>query len=241
VSYFNPFDRIPDPPFMVLPQRQIDYEPEAIAALAYSDTLPIMLPRKGIYMFSVDREIREGVTLFNFGETYPSMTTPEVMIEPLLYLTSKDEVDQMQASSNPKIALDNFWIRCGGNIERARELIRIYYNRVVFSNIYFTSFTEGWRTERGMIYIMYGPPDKVYKSLDEEIWGYRKQVVRSSWGGRYTVSEDFIFFTFKQRDNVFSDNDFFLSRESTLITQWDQAVSSWRRGIVFRFDNPGGI
>jgi hypothetical protein len=112
---------------------------------------------------------------------------------------------------------------------------------VVYANIYFTSFTEGWRTERGMTYIMYGPPDKVYKSLDGEEWGYRRQVVKSSWGGRYNVSEDYLFFTFKQRNNIFSDNDYFLSREETLVTQWNQAVSSWRRGVVFRFDNPDGI
>ena len=238
ISYFKPFDRIPDPPYMMLPQKQIDYEPETTVALAYSDTLPIMLPRNGIYMFSVDREIKDGYTLFNFGESYPTITTPEDMIEPLLYIATKDEVDQMKADPNLKIALDNFWIKCGGNIEKARELIRIYYNRVLYSNIYFTSFTEGWRTERGMIYIIYGPPDKVYKSLDGETWGYRKQTVRSSWGGRYSVTEDYINFIFKQRDNIFSENDYFLSREDALVTQWDQAVLSWRQGVVFRFDNP---
>ena len=239
VSYFVPFEHIPDPPGMLLPQKQLDYEPEAIIALAYSDTLPIMLPRKGVYLCSVDRNIKDGYALFNFGDTYPIVSTPEDMIESLAYLATRTELEQMKADPNLKIALDNFWLRCGGgNIERARELIRIYYNRVIYSNIYFTSFTEGWRTERGMIYIMYGPPDKVYKSADGDSWGYRKQVVRSSWGGRYSVTEDYVFFTFKQRDNVFSDNDYFLSRSDALITQWDQAVASWRRGVVFRFDNP---
>ena len=242
VSFFRPFERIPDPPSMMLPQRQVDYEPDTTIAIAYSDTLPIMLPRKGIYLSSVDRKVRDGLALFNFGDSYPSMTTPEDMIEPLIYIANRDEVDQMKSSENTKIALDNFWLRCGGgNIERARTLIRIYYNRVTYANIYFTSFTEGWRTERGMIYIMYGPPDKVYKSLEGEEWGYRRQAVKSSWGGRYSVTEDYIFFTFRHRDNIFSDNDYFLSRSETLITQWAQAVSSWRRGVVFRFDNPDGI
>jgi GWxTD domain-containing protein len=226
----------------MLPQKHVDYEPEVMVALAYSDTLPIMLPRKGIYMCSVDRKIKDGYTLFNFGESYPTVTAPEDMIEPLSYIATKNEVDQMKANPKPKIALDDFWIKCsGGNIEKARELIRIYYNRVVYANIYFTSFTEGWRTERGMIYIMYGPPDKVYKSIEGDVWGYRKQVVKSSWGGRYSVTEDYIFFTFKQRDNIFSDNDYFLSRSDALITQWDRAVSSWRKGVVFRFDNPDGF
>ncbi|MDR2886397.1 MAG: GWxTD domain-containing protein [Bacteroidales bacterium] len=241
ISYFRPFEQIPDPPSMLLPQKQVDYEPERIAALAYSDTMPIMLPREGIYLCSVDRKIKDGYTLFNFGESYPTMATPEDMIDPLLYIATRDEVGRMKENPKPKIAIDDFWLKCAaGNIERARELIRIYYNRVVYSNIYFTSFTEGWRTERGMIYIMYGPPDKVYKSPEGDMWGYRKQVVKSSWGGRYSVADDYVFFTFKQRNSIFSDNDYFLSRSETQITSWDQAVSDWRKGVVFHFDNQSG-
>jgi GWxTD domain-containing protein len=238
ISYYKPFREIPDAPSMMLPQKSVDYEPDRVVALPYSDTLPIMLPREGIFFCSVERGIRDGYALLNFGQSYPNMTTPEEMIEPLLYLTTAFEVDQIRSSPKPKVALDDFWIKCGGNIERARELIRIFYTRAVYANLYFTSFTEGWRTERGMIYIIYGPPDKVYKNAEGEAWGYRKPVVKSSWGGRYSVKEEYLFFNFKQKDNVLTDNDFFLSRNETLVTYWDQAILSWRKGIVFRLDNP---
>jgi GWxTD domain-containing protein len=238
ISYFKPFSEIPDAPSMMLPQKTVDYEPMRIVALPYSDTLPIMLPKEGIFLCSVERDIRDGYAIMNFGPSYPNMTTPEEMIEPLIYLAPLFEIEQMRSSSKPKLALDDFWIKCGGNIEKARELIRIFYTRVVYSNVYFTSYAEGWRTERGMIYIIYGPPDKVYKSSEGETWGYRKPVVKSSWGGRYSVKEEYLFFNFKQRENVFSDNDYYLSRSETLVTYWDQAVLSWRKGIVFRLDNP---
>ncbi len=241
ISYYKPFTAVPDPPSMTLPQKTLDYEPDRIVPLQFSDTLPIMFPRKGIYLCSVDRSIKDGYTLYNFGKSFPNMTTPEEMIEPLIYLASQFELDQMRASPRPKVALDDFWIKCGGNIERARELIRIYYTRVVYANIYFTSYTEGWRTERGMIYLIYGPPDKVYKNQEGETWGYRKPVVKSSWGGRYTVKDDYLFFNFKQKENIFSDNDYYLSRNETLVTLWDQAILSWKKGIVFRLDNPEGV
>jgi GWxTD domain-containing protein len=241
ISYYKPFSEIPDPPSMMLPQKTVDYEPDRVVALPYSDTLPLMLPRKGIYLCSVERKMRDGYSFMNFGESYPNMTAPEEMIEPLIYLAQRFEIDQMKASPKPKVALDEFWIKCGGNIERARELIRIFYTRVVYANVYFTSFAEGWRTERGMIYVIYGPPDKVYKNPEGETWGYRKPVVKSSWGGRYSVKEDYLFFNFKQRANTFSDNDYYLARNETLITFWDQAILSWRKGIVFRLDNPEGI
>ncbi len=238
ISYYRPFQEIPDPPSMQLPEKTLDYDPETVVALPYSDTLPMMYPRNGIYYISVGRDIREGLTLLNLGKSYPLMNTPEVMIEPLAYLATPEEIAILKTAIKPKIALDDFWIKCGGNVEKARELIRIYYTRVLYSNLYFTSYKEGWRTERGMIYIIYGPPDKVYKTDDGERWGYKKPVLKSSWGGNYTVTEEYLFFTFKKKDSPFSDNDFFLSRSETLVTYWDRAIASWKSGIVFRLDNP---
>jgi GWxTD domain-containing protein len=160
------------------------------------------------------------------------------MIEPLAYLATEDELNSMRSALRPKTALDDFWIKCGGNVDKARELIRIYYTRVVYANYYFTSYKEGWRTERGMIYLIYGPPDKVYKTPEGESWGYRKPVIKSSWGYRYRVKEEYLFFNFKKKESIFSDNDYYLSRSESLITLWDQAVACWKKGIVFRLDNP---
>jgi GWxTD domain-containing protein len=238
ISYYKPFSEIPDPPSMVLPSKTIDYDPERTVALPYSDTLPMMFPREGIYHCTISRDIKEGYSFFNLGPTFPNMKTPEAMIGPMAYLATQDEMDTLKLAVKKKVALDDFWIKIGGNVDKARELIRIYYTRVLYSNFYFTSFTEGWRSERGMIYIIYGPPDKVYKTIDGENWGYKKPVVKSSWGGRYSVKEEYIFFNFKKRDSPFSDNDMYLARNESLVTFWDKAITSWRNGIVFRLDNP---
>ena len=241
ISFYKPFKEVPDPPSMLLPEKTLDYDPQRVVALPYSDTLPMMFPREGIFLCSVDRNIKDGFTFLNLGTTYPKSTTPDVMIEPLSYLASQDEMTELRTAVKPKAALDAFWIKCGGNVDKARELIRIYYTRVLYSNYYFTSFKEGWRSERGMIYIIYGPPDKVYKTSEGESWGYKKPVIKSRWGGRFTVSDSYLFFNFKKRINIFTDNDFYLSRSETLVTFWDKAIASWRKGIVFRLDNPTGI
>jgi hypothetical protein len=241
ISFYKPFREAPDPPSMLLPEKTLDYDPQQVVALPYSDSLPMMFPKEGIYLCSVDRNIKDGFTFLNLGSTYPKVTTPEGMIEPLVYLASQDEMTELKSAVKPKAALDEFWIKCGGNVDKSRELIRIFYTRVMYSNFYFTSYKEGWRSERGMIYIIYGPPDKVYKTSEGEIWGYKKPVVRSKWGGRFTVTDSYLFFSFKKRADIFSDNDFYLSRNETLITFWDKAIASWRKGIVFRLDNPKGI
>ena len=241
IWFYKPFKEVPDPPAILLPEKTLDYDPKQVVALPYSDTLPMMFPKEGIYLCSVDRNIKDGFTFLNLGTTYPKLTTPDVMIEPLAYLASQDEMTELKSAQKPKAALDEFWIKCAGNVDKARELLRIYYTRVLYSNHYFTSYMEGWRSERGMIYIIYGPPDKVYKTTEGESWGYKKPVIKSKWSGRFTVTDSYLFFIFKKRQSVFSDNDFYLSRSETLVTFWDKAVASWRKGIVFRLDNPKGI
>jgi GWxTD domain-containing protein len=226
---------------MALPEKLMSSKPDTIVPVSYSDTLPMMFPRKGIFLCTVGKDINEGYTFLNLGDEFPAVRTPEEMIEPLGYLASEDEMNTIRSNVKPKMALDDFWIGCGGNVDKARELIRIYYTRVLYANYYFTSFKEGWRTDRGMIYIIYGPPDKLYKSTEEEIWGYRRPVIKSSWGSRYNVKEGYLFFKFKKRDNKFCDNEYTINRSEAAATFWDKAVLSWRKGIVFRLDNPSDI
>ncbi|HRT88781.1 MAG TPA: hypothetical protein P5257_01555, partial [Bacteroidales bacterium] len=95
ISVYPPSEEIPYPPSMVLPERSIVTKPDTVVALPYSDTLPVMFPRKGIFLFRVSREVNEGFTLFNFGDDFPSMTTPEEMLKPLAYIIPASRVDSM--------------------------------------------------------------------------------------------------------------------------------------------------
>jgi GWxTD domain-containing protein len=236
--YYKAVKELPAPPSTVLPEVTLSPEPELIIPLVYSDTLPMMFPREGIYMFSPDSLIREGLILCNFGTDHPSMTSPEAMIPILAYIATPEEMETLLAAGKPKLALDEFWLARTGSIERSKELIRIYYNRALFSNYYFSSYKAGWLTDRGMMYIMYGPPDKVYKNTEGESWGYRLPPVKSRWGAGYTVQDEYLWFNFRRQKSVFSDNDFILNRAATPISYWDIAVTRWREGKVFRLDNP---
>lgn len=240
VLYYKYFDFIPHPPSMMLPERSVPREPEKIVPVALSDTVPVMFPLKGIYLCSIDSTIYEGITFLNFGDEYPGMTKPETMIEPLAYIATEEEMNALRSAEKKKMALDEFWLSRSSSTERSRELLRIYYNRVLYANLYFTSFKEGWRTDRGMFYIMYGPPDKVYKGPAAEQWGYKKPVIKSAWGTRVKVKEEYIWFGFRHNQGRFTTNDYYFVR-SDAPTFWDQAVSSWRRGIVYRLDNPDDI
>jgi GWxTD domain-containing protein len=54
-----------------------------------------------------------------------------------------------------------------------------HYRRLVFANEHFAGRTPGWKTDRGHIYIVYGPPDVittrggVEASGPSQTWSYR--------------------------------------------------------------------
>src|SRR5450759_4054432 len=53
ISFYKPFREVPDPPSMLLPEKTLDYKPEQVVVIPYSDTMPMMCPREGIYLCTI--------------------------------------------------------------------------------------------------------------------------------------------------------------------------------------------
>ena len=61
------------------------------------------------------------------------------------------------------------------------ELMDEYYRRVSYANENFDGWKDGWETDRGMIYILFGPPDQVERTNPSmsnstlyQIWTYNR-------------------------------------------------------------------
>ena len=85
-----------------------------------------------------------------------------------------------------------------------------------------TRFKEGWKTDRGIIYTIYGAPDKVYRSSSGETWVYGDENSNLSY-----------LFNFGRVNNPFSAEDYALDRSGTYRYGWGQAIESWRNGHVY--------
>ena len=126
----------------------------------------------GVYLVTLDPEKKTGLVFSTSSVFFPSIESTEQLPWPLRYITTKAEYDEIVKSNYSKSLIDNFWLECAGNKERARDLIRIYYSRVEEANIFFSNYTEGWRTDRGMIHIVFGNPTKIIKQEQSETWIY---------------------------------------------------------------------
>ena len=99
------------------------------------------------------------------------------------YVATKNEIDQykkLKGIEAKRKAMFEFWTnRDEDRTTPQNEMKQEYFKRVSTANSqYKTGFREGWKTDRGRVYIMYGTPDEVERHANEldvkpyEIWYY---------------------------------------------------------------------
>ncbi len=111
------------------------------------------------------------------------LNDPEKGVEILKYIASKKDLDAMSKAETAAERLrlwNEFWLGLDptpGTPEN--EVKDDYFERIEFANQNFSIMQrEGWRTDRGMVFIQYGPPDQIEDhpfELDSkayQIWYY---------------------------------------------------------------------
>lgn len=112
-----------------------------------------------------------------------NVTNVNLAIKQLVYLASKDEMNYIEEAPNRSEKIkrfSDFWKKKDPNPnDGENQAFDEYYNRIAFANDHFsTHYMDGWRTDRGMVYIVLGKPDDVEhhpfdsNSKPYEIWWY---------------------------------------------------------------------
>jgi GWxTD domain-containing protein len=165
---------------------------------------------KGLYLLQRDTSIAKGLA-FRIEADYPKFTSLQNLAEPLTYITTKGELERIKNFKGDKKIFDKTILGIAGNAERAKIFMRNYFKRIELANLYFTSYKEGWKTDRGMVYSIYGKPRFVYKFSDRELWEYET-------GNGKTA------FTFVKSSSLFDPDNFVLVRKKSYRDEWLAAV-----------------
>lgn len=219
VRYFNRRYPLAAPAFRYVEMETFNYRSDRTNKINLASGNEYSFRDQGIYHIQADSNILQGLTIYRFSDDYPKVTKADELVEPLRYLTTNREFNQIKNSSDKKAAIDAFWLDVAGNKTKGRELIRLFYKRVEDSNRMFTSYEEGWKTDRGLIYIIFGEPDVVYRGAVKEDWNYAG-----------TFEHGPINFTFEKINNPFTDEDYNLQRSVSYQELWYLAVDEWRQG-----------
>lgn len=223
VDFFANDYSLPPPPFS---QKQPTSYPSVPDSTFYingngAHNVPLKITKQGIYYIRLD-SAATGCTVMGVEQNFPKVLSHQQMIAATRFIMNKDEYQKMISTPNKQAAIDNFWLALGGGEDRAKELIKRYYNRVQDANSFFTSHIEGWKTDMGMVYIIFGPPNKTYKTSQMETWVYGNE------GAPNAVT-----FRFEKINNPFSENNYRLIRNASYTDPWYIAVNNWREGHIY--------
>lgn len=112
-------------------------------------------------------------------------------VDQMVYIANPDELNHIQKAESSEMKLKRFleyWkAKDPSPNNDENEMFTEYYRRVKFANDNFSSYREGWKSDRGMVFIILGPPNNIdrhpfeYYSKPYEIWEY------------YSINRRFIF------------------------------------------------
>jgi GWxTD domain-containing protein len=215
--------KLPPPPFSQNQPEIPNFENSRVVKSFTTEKSDLVFNAEdGCYLITCDPEKKTGLSFSTTSVYYPNISHTNQLPWPMRYITTKAEYDDIIKSNNSKVLIDNFWLECAGSKERAKDMIRIYYSRVEEANHFFSTYTEGWRTDRGMMHVVFGNPSKIIKQEDSETWIYGEE------GQVGTLA-----FGFKKMDSPLSNNIYILNRDPMFKMQWERMVTTWRNGRVF--------
>jgi GWxTD domain-containing protein len=129
----------------------------------------------------------------NTNKYFPSgLNNIDELIDELQYIATAKEMDYMRdgktLTEKQKRFLD-FWKTKNPNpLSQRNQIMDEYYKRLIYANKHFsTSFTKGWKTDMGMVYIIFGEPSEIERHPLEmntkpyEVWSY------------YQLNREFVF------------------------------------------------
>lgn len=180
---------------------------------------PLNFKDLGIYLFHIHADEKRGFSVFKFFNEFPYVVNDAQRLFTLRYLNPRFEFEDLM-NMEPKEAVKDFWYFKSRDQERSDDMAQTYYRRAQRANELFTSYKEGWKTDRGMIFMIYGSPDKVFKYKDREVWEYGYDAFYSG-----------LRFSFTREANPFTQNDFRLFRQAHYEPSWQGIVDNWRTDI----------
>ena len=239
---------VAEPPFMFTPlpgsiiYRGVDFRAadtlqttrrtiQAQGKVALEFVIPALDP--GVYRIEVHARTIEGGQTWSRGRTFavksadfPRVRQLDEMVQALSYIAREEELAHILAAETPREMrrrFDAFWGQLVPQRQKAANILETYYERVQEANLRFSAHKAGWKTDRGMVYILLGPPISTQRHPSAITWHYS-----------YDMGDALNTFVFRR---VTGPRDYFdhavLQRQPYYEQSWGRVVERWREGDVF--------
>ncbi len=172
-------------------RRQVAHE-DRMSVVIREEAIPILIriPIEKLWLGGYELWIGAGyeapsatrTASFDMDESTVSLDhNPAESISLIRYIATSAEIEEIE-NAHPEErqkAWEAFWSRRDPTPgTEVNEFKAEFFDRVRYANEHFSTLGPGWRSDRGMVYIQYGPPDQVESyphNVDGppyEIWSY---------------------------------------------------------------------
>jgi len=213
VSFFNEEFPAAYPPFAEK-ENKVDRFLFHDSTFQITSGSPFSIHETGLYLFQKDTNAAEGFAFRVVDKIYPKFSKIEDLIKPLIFVCTQDEYEELQNSKGDKAKFDKVILDITRDKERASNFMRSYFRRVELANQYFISYKDGWKTDRGMIYLIFGLPDEVTVNDGNETWFYKASKTR---------------LTFVKSGSVYDPENYILIRDKRFMESWFATIDLWRK------------
>ena len=102
-------------------------------------------------------------------------------IQNMRYILDDDEwkkLSKAKSDEQERLFIEYWMSRDPTPETKENELMDEYFSRINYSNVNFKTYTDGWKSDMGMIYVLFGPPDdlEVYNDplsrMYQQRWHY---------------------------------------------------------------------
>lgn len=156
---------------------------------------------------------------------FPRPRSIRELVNAMVYINTPHErivFSTAQSEKELQAIFDSLWLEFQPRQELASRLINEYYTRVEEANRKFSDMKDGWMTDRGMLYVVLGPPEAVVNSPERVVWYYT--IPGSS------ESAQFVFRRVILGSGSVSLMTYVLERSLVYEQFWSVAVARWRSG-----------
>jgi GWxTD domain-containing protein len=134
----------------------------SVPALVAQQVAPVQDPNAPIVPQKLDKEQKK-----KLRKTLKELDTPykQWLSEDVVYIISPEERQaflQLETNEEREQFIEQFWLRRSTNPDLPdNDFKEEHYRRIAYANEHYASGIPGWKTDRGRMYIMWGPADEI--------------------------------------------------------------------------------
>jgi GWxTD domain-containing protein len=149
---------------------------------------------------------------------FPEPETAAEQLAAMQYLISAVDYRSMRTCPQLSECITKYWLNNCKTTAIGQQQLQRFNERVMWANVLYSDYRNGWQTDRGAVFLLFGEPDMIRLLPDVEYWYYEKAPLYEG---------ESIEFCFRRQTQHFYPQLFSCERRLGYQNYWMEAALQW--------------